>query len=181
MTYQSQRASCGWFLFWDKTMMYSLIHSRNGRVVKALNFRMAQVWFLMNTSLPCGQVGRVPGTTVLLSWVTRFDPTRGNMKFSLVKTNNKVRLVFGVSRFKLESKFWHFVKFKTGFHMQVFQKKTFQIVQSHVVKLVERWVQHYCYLECPGSIPPGMTWYFLKIWKDSSWLSKYFKRKPSKL
>ena len=66
-----------------------------------------------------------------------------------------------MSRFKLESKFWHFVKFKTGFHMQVFQKKTFQIVQSHVVKLVERWVQHYCYLECPGSIPPGVTWYFL--------------------
>ena len=138
-------------------------YTRNGRVVKALNFRMAQVWFLMNTSLPCGQVGRVPGTTVLLSWVTRFDPTRGNMKFSLVKTNNKVRLVFGVSRFKPESKFCHFVKFEKQDNkwkfklMQVFQKKAFQIIKSHVVKLVERWVQHYCYLECPGSIPPGMT------------------------
>ena len=36
-------------------------------------------------------------------------------------------------------------------------KRKLQIVKSHVVKLVERWVQHYCYLECPGSIPPGMT------------------------
>ena len=102
------------------------------------------ILYMMNTSLilagimqmsdyfyplPCGQVGRVPGTTVLLSWVTRFDPTRVNMKFSLVKTNNKVRLVFGVSRFKPESKFCHFVKFKKQDNkwkfklMQVFQKK----------------------------------------------------------
>ena len=56
-------------------------------------------------------------------------PTRGNMKFSLVKPNNKVRLVFGVSRFKPESKFCHFVKFKKRDNkwkfklMQVFQKK----------------------------------------------------------
>ena len=188
MTYQSQRASCGWFLFWDKTMMYSLIHSRNGRVVKALNFRMAQVWFLMNTSLPCGQVGRVPGTTVLLSWVTRFDPTRGNMKFSLVKTNNKVRLGWFLECLDSNQSqsfviLWNLKNRITNESSSLckYFKRKLQIVKSHVVKLVERWVQHYCYLECPGSIPPGMTWYFLKIWKDSSWLSKYFKRKPSKL
>ena len=98
------------FLLWQRMYKWcwnckinSLIS--NGRVVKALNFNV--ILYMMNTSLifagimqmsdyfyplPCGQVGRVPGTTVLLSWVTRFDPTRGNMKFSLVKTNNKVRL-----------------------------------------------------------------------------------------
>ena len=136
------------FLLWQRMYKWcwnckinSLIS--NGRVVKApLNFNV--ILYMMNTSLifagimqmsdyfyplPCGQVGRVPGTTVLLSWVTRFDPTRGNMKFSLVKTNNKVRLVFGVSRFKPESKFCHFVKFKKQDNkwkfklMQVFQKK----------------------------------------------------------
>ena len=31
----------------------------------------------------------------------------------------------------------------------------------HVVKLVEYQGQQYCYLEWPGSIPPGATWNFL--------------------
>ena len=151
-------------------------------MVKALlNFNV--ILYMMNTSLifagimqmsdyfyplPCGQVGRVPGTTVLLSWVTRFDPTRGNMKFSLVKTNNKVRLGWFLECLDSNQSqsfviLWNLKNRITNESSSLckYFKRKLQIVKSHVVKLVERWVQHYCYLECPGSIPPGVTWYFL--------------------
>ena len=37
---------------------------------------------------PCGQVGRALGTTLLLSWVPRFDPTRGDMIISFIKNQD---------------------------------------------------------------------------------------------